>query len=250
MPLRLEEMPYVELKKKIAEGQDTLLLPTGTLEAHGKHLPLGTDSHLAQGIAERIADAVGAILAPTLHYGITNSLLPYPGGTQVDPDTYAGFISGIIEGLFEAGFNKIIIANGHGGNTQPLARLVRDMTPIYPDRFLLLFDWYMMDRDIVEEVYGGTPGHAGLDETAGIIYFRPELVREDLYDEDDWYLRQDGYVVSPCPAPIVIDDEVSLPQFDPDKAKTLFDKLLDRLISRISRDLALWDTNFGRRAGD
>jgi creatinine amidohydrolase len=222
----------------------------GTLEAHGKHLPLGTDSFLAQGIAERIADSTGAILAPTLQYGITNSLLPYPGGTQVDPETYSDFIAGILEGLFEAGFNKIIIANGHGGNTQPLQKLVRDMTPLYPDKFLLVFDWYMMDSDIVADVYNGTSGHAGLDETAGVIYFRPELVREDLYDEDDYYVRQDGYVVSPSPAPIILEDENSLPRFDPDKAKTFFEKVLDRLISRISRDISLWEANFGRGAED
>ncbi len=245
MPKRLDEITYTELKKYLASGQDTLLLPVGTLEAHGKHLPLGTDSHLAEGIAGRIADAVGAIIAPTLHYGITNSLLPYPGGTQTDPETYGEFIFGIIDGLFSAGFNKIIIANGHGGNTLPLEELVRDITPLYPDRLLIAFDWYRMDSDIVDEIYGGTSGHAGLDETAGIIYFRPNLVREDLYDEDDYYIRQDGYFISPSPAPLIINDDKSRPQFDADKAAKLFDKILDRLISKISRDISLWESNFG-----
>jgi len=49
MPTRLDEITYVDLKERIASGQDTLLLPVGTLEAHGKHLPLGTDAHLAEG---------------------------------------------------------------------------------------------------------------------------------------------------------------------------------------------------------
>lgn len=246
MPVHLEELSYVELREHIAQGYDTVLLPTGTLEAHGKHLPIGTDAFLAEGIAGRIADAIGAILAPTMHYGITNSLIAYPGGTRVAEDVYAEFVEGIITGLFRAGIKKIVIANGHGGNTSPLQKLVRSMGPKYPDRLVILFDWYELDGDFVEEIYGGKPGHAGQDETAGMIYFRPELVKEDLFDEGDWYLRSDGYMASTCPAPMVLENERSIPEFDTDKARKLFEKILDLLTARIARDLSLWGANFGK----
>ena len=246
MAVRLDEMTYVELHKRIAAKQDTLVWAVGTLEAHGKHLPLGTDTYLAQGIAERIADAIGAILAPELHYGITGSLLPYPGGTTIDPRSYAGLIRGALEGFFAAGFRKVIISNGHGGNTDVLQKTVRRLTPKYPDRLMITFDWYMLDGEFVKDVYGGTAGHAGLDETAGIIYFRPELVKEEYFDADDWHLREAGYLATPAPAPVIVNDANSAPQLDPDKAKELFERIINLLISRVSRDIALWESNLGR----
>lgn len=115
---------------------------------------------------------------------------------------------------------------------------------------MIAFDWYMLDSDFVREIYTGTPGHAGLDETAGVIYFRPELVEHELFDDDDWHVRTDGYLATPAPAPVIINDAESVPDLDPDKAKALFDKIVDRLISRVSRDISLWEKNLGGRSDE
>ena len=75
---KLEELNWQEFGKIVPKVTDAVLLPVGTLEAHGV-TGLGTDNFIPVSLAERIAGKVNALIAPTIPYGITRSLLPYPG---------------------------------------------------------------------------------------------------------------------------------------------------------------------------
>jgi creatinine amidohydrolase len=89
---KLEELNWMEFKRLVPKKTDVVLLPIGTIEAHGV-TGLGTDNQIPSSIAERIAEPVNALIAPAVNYGITKSLLPYPGSVTVHPTRSSGTCS-------------------------------------------------------------------------------------------------------------------------------------------------------------
>ncbi len=126
---KLEELNWMEFKRLVPKQTDAVLLPVGTIEAHGV-TGLGTDNQIPSSIAERIAGKVNALIAPTVNYGITKSLLPYPGSVTVLPETFERYVAEVAASLADAGFRRVVLLNGHGGNTETLknvsTRLYRD----------------------------------------------------------------------------------------------------------------------------
>ncbi len=116
---KLEELNWMEFKRLVPKRTDAVLLPVGTIEAHGV-TGLGTDNQIPSSIAERIAEPVNALIAPTIPYGITRTLLPYPGSLTVPPGTFEHYVAAVAASLADAGFKRIVFLNGHGGNTEIL----------------------------------------------------------------------------------------------------------------------------------
>lgn len=93
-----------------------VLVPLGLLEAHGDHLPNGTDSLTAEYIARKAAAESPCVLCPTLHYGYEGSTFEYPGTLGLSLETLARVLVDIVDGLVRQGFRKIVFLSGHGGN--------------------------------------------------------------------------------------------------------------------------------------
>ncbi|MBM3314011.1 creatininase family protein, partial [candidate division WOR-3 bacterium] len=119
---KLEELNWAEFRRLVPRKTDAVLLPIGTIEAHGV-TGLGTDNQIPLAIAERIAEPVNAFIAPSIHYGITRTLLPYPGSLTVLPETFERYVSEVAASLADAGFRRVVFLNGHGGNTDVLKRV-------------------------------------------------------------------------------------------------------------------------------
>ena len=180
MAKRIWEMPFDKVRDYLEEGGLGLVIPFGTVEPHGPHLPMGTDNLLAQSIGERIAEKFDWLIAPPLNYGVNHTLAVYPGATTIDDELYEEFIIQLIEGYVKLGFAYIVLCNGHGGNTTPLQNAARHLVTDYPDVRIMAVDWWHMDKEPREKVYGGKDaGHAGIDETAAVVYFCNELVHGD-----------------------------------------------------------------------
>ena len=118
---RLEELTWQEFKELVPKRIDTVILPVGTVEAHGVS-PLGTDNLIPVTIAERIAGDLKAMVAPLIPYGITRTLLAYPGSLTVTSATFENYLTEVLDSLAEKGFKKIAIMNGHGGQIDELRR--------------------------------------------------------------------------------------------------------------------------------
>lgn len=129
--------------RRLAEQQAIVLLPTGSTEQHGPHLPVGTDAILATWFAERTARGlceknIPAVVAPTV--AVANSMhhMHFPGSMSLHPRTYMKMLQEECEAIAAHGFRKIVIVNGHGGNVNPtMAALVDiNITLEFPVYFL------------------------------------------------------------------------------------------------------------------
>jgi creatinine amidohydrolase len=229
---KLEELTWMEFKRLVPKKTDAVLLPVGTVEAHGV-TALGTDNILPLAIAERIATQVNALIAPVIPYGITRSLLAYPGSTSVTPETFERYVYEVAASLVDAGFKRIAIVNGHGGNTEQLKnvcfRLYREKKV-----FCLVVDWWVHCSEEIREAYGHEGGHAGTDETGMMQALRPELVHKEFYKPDLACLAQPGVATSPFPGSIILyEKDEGYPDFDPARAA----KLLELVCAKVERTI-------------
>jgi len=228
----MEELTWMEFKKLVPDKIDAVLLPVGTLEAHGC-TALGTDNILPVAIVERIAPGLGALIAPVIPYGITRSLLAYPGSTSVTPDTFERYVWEVCTSLADTGFKRIAILNGHGGNTEQLRNIC---FRLYREKkvFCLVIDWWVLCAEEIKEAYGHEGGHAGTDETGMVQALRPELVRKELYKDDLAAQATPGLITSPFPGSIILyEKDEGYPNFDAERAR----KLLDLVCAKVERSI-------------
>jgi len=217
---RLDELSWMEFRRIVPKKTDAVLLPLGTIEAHGV-TGLGTDNQIPLSISERIAGPVNALIAPPINYGITRALLPYPGSLTVLPETFERYVSEVAAGLAEAGFRRIVFLNGHGGNTEALRnvsfRLYREKKA-----FSAVIDWWVLCAEETRQVYGHAGGHGGTDETAIVQVDYPADVRKDDYSKDLAFTVKPGLAAMPFPGSIILyKQKEGYPDFDPARAEQL-----------------------------
>ena len=104
-----------EFRKLIKSKKQTVIIPVGSLEQHGAHLPITTDSDIVTEIASRLAKKCGFIVFPTINYGISYEHYPL-FNTSVDSRDLSHFIESILVSLQENEIKSIVILNGHHGN--------------------------------------------------------------------------------------------------------------------------------------
>jgi creatinine amidohydrolase len=185
----LYDMAWVDVAEYL-QNNDTVLVPIGSLEQHGEHLPLGTDAITAEEVTKRASMRARTVRTPTLWTGYTPHHMRSPGegtGTvTLRASTLAALLSDVMHSLIYHGFNRIIIVTGHGSNGKiidPILRTVRYKTGAlvalytpYAERYLGLV------KDIVEGPPEETPGwHAGELETSQVLAHNPSLVHTDRY---------------------------------------------------------------------
>ncbi len=246
-PIKIDELSYPKLKELIDSGSKTLLWPIGTLEPHGRHAPIGTDNFCAEEIAWQLGKRLGWPVAPTLNYGITTGLIAYTGGSRVPKPVYADLVSAILTDFMEMGFRRVVIINGHGGNTETVTNVIKELITVdRGNRHFILLDWWMLDADALEDVYGRPGGHAALDETACVLAFRPETVDETKMDPSDITRMQPGVISLPySSAVLAYDNGDPMPDFDRDKAVKFMDQVLDRIEEVLNGEAEQFDRSFG-----
>jgi creatinine amidohydrolase len=244
---RLDLLNWQQVRDIVPEKTDMVILPVGTMEAHGA-TGLGTDSILAEEIADRMAEKLSCLVAPTINYGITNSLLAYPGSMSHSADTFINYVREVLDGLVRIGFDKIIIMNGHGGQSDELKGLVTDFSR-RSGKKMILFHWWEFILTAREKAYGlgssAEGGHAALEETAMMIAFCPEGVQEGLYSEDLAYRVYPGVKVMPSPGSIIIGEDSPLPDFNDEKADEFASLVVDELVDTTKNIVSQWKRTFG-----
>jgi creatinine amidohydrolase len=119
----LAEMTREQIRQ--AAPNAVAVLPTAAIEQHGPHMPILTDTLLCGTVALRAAEtrslrpsgAANVLVAPVLPYGNSHHHRPFPGVLSLSSDTFMAAVTDILEGLVLSGFRKVIVLNGHGGNT-------------------------------------------------------------------------------------------------------------------------------------
>lgn len=183
--LRLAEATTTQVRERLTQTPTVALLPLGSTEAHGPHLPLCTDVLIAEGSALRAARrlddrAIGALVLPALPYAVTEFVRGFAGTLSVRAATIAQLVEEIAAAVFEQGFALLVLVNGH---LEPEhARMLKDTAAritasgagraIFPDQRRPP----TVQQLGVEFAQGG--GHAGGYETSLVLATRPELVDE------------------------------------------------------------------------
>ena len=247
--IKLDELTFPALDSLIKNGSGNLLLPVGTLEAHGHHAPVGTDNFCAEDLACKLGDILDWPVAPTLNYGITTGLIAYPGGVRISKDLYGKLIREILENFFEMGFRRIVIINGHGGNTEAISTVIKEIITIdRGNRHLILVDWWSVGSDALKEIYNRPGGHAALDETACVLAFRPDLLDESAMNPEDHVKFIPGIVTAPYSAPMLVyEDGDATPDFNREKAKAYIEKVITRIKDILLKEINLFERSFHTR---
>lgn len=187
----IQEMKWPEIENYIKKD-DIVLLPVGSTEQHGPHLPIMTDSAQPIRVAEAISERNGVLIAPPLWYGWSPTHLSFPGSISLRPDTLANVVQDVILSLIYTGFGRIIVIAGHTTMNfipiNPVLYKIKNLT----GAFLALIDVGLIAMKEVSQICGREPdaGHAGDWETSLMLYLHEELVDMDKavknISKDDW----------------------------------------------------------------
>lgn len=185
----MHEMTRSEFEQKIDQ---VVILPVGSTEQHGPHLPLGVDSYIAEGIAHMLSVATGAIVAPTLTYGYKSKPLSgggplFKGTIDLNGKTLIDLTTDILCEFAKDGFNKIFINNAHFENQSFLDEAMDLACQKSPNLKVVQSNWWdVLDQNTIDEVFSDVPfpgwafEHAVITETSLMMYLRPELVKTEL----------------------------------------------------------------------
>lgn len=163
------------------------IVPLGSLEQHGRHLPLLTDSMIGSEVLKRAQAELDntAIFLPMLWIGASDHHRAYPGTVTIDVGTYTAVVGDILESLIRSGFERILVLNAHGGNILAGRRAVYDVRTRHHDRselWLVFATWYDLAAPQVaalDQLEQRRVSHASELETSMILRLRPELVDMD-----------------------------------------------------------------------
>ncbi len=167
----LEEMTWPEAEAAFAATR-LVLVPVGSTEQHGRHLPLGTDTMSADALARAVASRVSCVVTPTLPFGYAPYHADFSGTLWLGRDTLTRVLDDIARSLQRWGATHVAFINGHGGNQASIDTVSQRLR----DEGVLTADvmWYEFGGDL-DPAWRCT-GHADATETAFMLAIRPDLV--------------------------------------------------------------------------
>ena len=159
-----------------------VIVPVGSLEQHGPHMPVEVDSQLGEQVANRTARLVDArghkvVVLPMLWTGISEHHMSFGGTITLDLPTFSAVIEGICRSLVRHGFRRIVLLNAHGGNDNALRSLTDELTPKLGVP-IIQFTYWDASADAIAAILEQQPQvqHACEAETSMMLAVRPDLV--------------------------------------------------------------------------
>lgn len=186
--MRLADMTWREVQDYLASS-DALIVPVGTCEQHGPHLPLGTDTLIAEAFAARIADEAGLVAAPTLAYGVNLPCDRYvPGTAGLSLDALRLGLRDLITDWVRQGFRTFFVVTAHGcaiqgygfAHHEAIKEAARPLLEARSCEVFVMFPFWTDISDILDAQSGVE--HAGEVETSIALHLFPHLVRRDLIE--------------------------------------------------------------------
>ena len=177
----LADEAWPDLEAYFAE-ESLALVPLGSTEQHGPHLPEGTDHLIAEGFATAAVERTGYLRTPTINVGVSPHHRQFHGTMWVDAPVFRDYVESFTRNLASHGIDRVIFVNAHGGNVQHLrevGRRLRDDECIYAIEWM----WDESIPELVDDVFTHNGPHGGPKETALIQHLRPELVHDDRLED-------------------------------------------------------------------
>jgi creatinine amidohydrolase len=183
---RYNRLTWVEMNDAIA-AQKLVILPTGSTEQHGRHLPLDVDVFLCESVClevgRRAPDRV--LVLPPIAYGLNLHHIDFPGTIHIEPETFIAFCLNITKSVAYHGFQKILLVNGHGSNT-PLIDLVARKTVLSTRSLCFATGYYAFLLEAFASIRETrVMAHADEFETSLYLHLAPERVQMAQAVEDN-----------------------------------------------------------------
>jgi len=177
---RYNRLTWEEMNEAIGM-QNLVVLPTGSTEQHGPHLPLDVDAFLCEAVCLEVGKRAPerVLVLPPVSYGLNMHHIDFPGTIHIEPETFIAFCLNITKSVAYHGFQKILIVNGHGSNG-PLIDLVARKTVLATESLCFATAYFSYLMDAFEEVRETeTVAHADELETSLYLHLAPDRVRTD-----------------------------------------------------------------------
>ncbi len=159
--------------------RDDVIIPVGSTEEHGYHLPLSTDTIIAFELAKVVGERLGILVMPSIPYGVCRHTASYPGTTGVGFDSLRDFVQDILDDLWGKGFKVFYLITGHAGSAHKVALREAGRSLVVKGAEVYVIDPYELKiSDLLEEKAPSFPGHADEVETSLMLYLRREFVDE------------------------------------------------------------------------
>ncbi len=164
-PVQLAHLSWLEVEAYLTENQG-ILLPAGSTEQHGPMGLAGTDTICSETVAVAAAELCGGLVAPALAYTPAPFNTGFPGTLSLSGPVFEAMAAEIMAGLFNQGFQRIYVVNGHGANIEPLTRVAAELLP---EGAFHLRNWWDFEavQGLRDRLYGAWEGmHATPSEVA------------------------------------------------------------------------------------
>ncbi|MDH5468860.1 MAG: creatininase family protein, partial [Candidatus Aminicenantes bacterium] len=175
-PLVLQEMTWTDVKDYL-QFCDMVIIPLGSTEQHGPHLPLGTDYFEALGMSKLISAETGVVVAPVLLAGYSVYHSGFPGTLSLKPETMEQVLFETSEMLMRYGFRRFMFFNYHGGNNISQQKVIQRINHTTEAVAVAIGIGSPIQRGSYEGEEEVRDEHAGIGETSLMLYLKPELVK-------------------------------------------------------------------------
>jgi creatinine amidohydrolase len=156
--MRLEDLNWMDVERYL-EQDDRLILILGACEQHG-YLSLLTDIRIPLALADSASKQTGVLIAPPLNFGVSPYFLDYPGTLSFGVRTLLSAVEDLVRSAYRQGFRRILLLNGHGGNT-PLRQHLNEVNNDLPGLKMRWYDWYSSHSvEAVAQKHNIKPNHA------------------------------------------------------------------------------------------
>ncbi|MBV7327061.1 creatininase family protein [Chloroflexi bacterium TSY] len=181
-----DRLTWPEINEAI-QAKKVVLLPIGSTEQHGHHLPLDTDNFLARSVCLEAAKRAPreTLVMPTIPYGYNEHALDFPGTIHVTYQHFIEYCLDVCKSVAHAGFDRIIIIDGHGSN-EHLCEFIARRATLETDALVASTMWTNLAIEAFEKVRdsgSGGAAHAGELETSAYLYLEPEQVEMDKAED-------------------------------------------------------------------
>ncbi len=198
----LSDMTSPDVAAIAARPHRVAILPLGSTEQHGPHLPLDVDTRITAAMCEaaavHVAADVGVVIAPPLTVGISEHHMGFAGSLTLDAETFTAAAFQIGRSLVRHGFDRLVLVNGHAGNAGAMHVVASRLRLEAGASFVVHLHEWSLAADAFARLRTSGPGgaaHACEYETSVYLHLRPEAVRIDLaVDEPSRALIDDGLV--------------------------------------------------------
>ena len=175
----LQNLTWEDVQDKIEMCAGTIILPIGSTEQHGPHLPVGTDTMVAIALAEAAACQADVLIAPPLWFGWSPHHMVLPGTITIRAEILIELVYDVLKSLHQHGFDKFILLNGHRIVNVTWLQLAGERAKRELGVKVVIFDPAYMSKAFTNDLGWGEVGHAEEIESSHMWHCYPDLVKMD-----------------------------------------------------------------------